>query len=225
MLDISKETNNINDMEFYSQHQQDKFIVEYFKSKKNGTFVDIGAHDGITLSNTYTLETELGWNGICVEPMEHEFKKLEKCRTAKLYNCACYDTNGTEKFTFIDHDNYPDMLSGISKEIDPRHMYWILTESKNTNSQIKTIEVQTRILNEILEENKMYEIDFMSVDTEGSEFKIIKAIDFNRFKIKIIITENGNNDSRVQEFLKSKEFTYYKRLGIDDVFINKNLKK
>ena len=67
---------DLKNMKFYSQHKQDEFIIDYFKGKKDGTFLDIGAHDGITLSNTYTLETELDWSGICFEPMPHEFKKL-----------------------------------------------------------------------------------------------------------------------------------------------------
>ena len=103
-------------MEYKSQHKQDEFIVNYFKEKRNGVFVDIGAHDGITLSNTYILEKEYGWTGICIEPMEHEYKKLEACRSCITYNCACYDTNGTEKFTMLEYDGYPDMLSGIAKK-------------------------------------------------------------------------------------------------------------
>ena len=74
-------------MEYKSQHKQDEFVVNYFKGKKNGVFVDIGAHDGITLSNTYVLEKELGWTGICVEPMDHEYKKLTECRNCITCHC------------------------------------------------------------------------------------------------------------------------------------------
>ena len=208
-------------MEFKSQHKQDEFIVNYFKGKKNGVFVDIGAHDGITLSNTYVLEKELGWTGICIEPMPRQFKNLSECRTSKLYNCAIYDTNGTEKFTMVDYDGYPDMLSGISKDITIKHMSGILSESSRMGAKLKYIDVQTRILNEILEENNTYEVDFLSVDVEGAELKILKGIDYDKFHIKVIIYENGENTNSVRDFLKSKDFSFYKRLGIDDVFVNK----
>ena len=66
----------------------------------------------------------------------------------------------------------------------------------------------------------MYEFDYMSLDTEGSELKILKSIDFNKFKIKVITSENGEGESPVRDFMKTKGFTFFKRLGIDDVFVN-----
>lgn len=207
-------------MEYKSQHHQDEFIVNYFKGKNNGTFVDIGAHDGITLSNTYVLEKEYNWTGLCFEPMEHEFKKLIECRTAKCYNCAIYNTNGTEKFTMLEYDGYPDMLSGIAKDMSIVHMGHVLSEGNRMGAKRKIINVQTRILNEILEENKMYEIDFLSLDVEGAELKILQSIDFKKFHFKVIIYENGEAEQTIRDFMKSKNFTFHKRLGIDDAFIN-----
>ncbi len=207
-------------MNYKSQHHQDEFVVNYYKSKQRGVFVDIGAHDGISLSNTYVLEKELNWKGICVEPMEHEYKKLIECRDAICYNCAIYDHNGVEKFTMLEHDGYPDMLSGISKDISIVHMGHILSEGGRMGAKRKIIEVPTRILNEILEENNIFEIDFLSIDVEGAELKILQSIDFDKFKIKLIIYENGENDQPIREFMRSKDFSFIRRLGIDDAWKN-----
>ncbi len=207
-------------MEYKSQHHQDEFIINYFKQKKNGVFVDIGAHDGITLSNTYVLEKEYGWTGICVEPMDHEYKKLAECRTSKNYHCAIYDTNGIEKFTMLEYDGYPDMLSGIAKDMSIVHMGHVLSEGNRMGAKRKIIEVPTRILNEILEENKIYDIDFLSVDVEGAELKILKSIDFNKFYFKVIVYENGEADQPIRDFMKGKGYIFYKRLGIDDAWVN-----
>jgi FkbM family methyltransferase len=207
-------------MEFKSQHHQDEFIVNYFKEKREGVFVDIGAHDGESLSNTYVLEKELGWSGICIEPMPHEYEKLKKSRNCITYNCAIYDTNGTEKFTLVDSDGYPDMLSGITKDITIKHMGNLLSEGGRLGAPLKIIDVQTRILNEILDENKIFEIDVLSIDVEGAELKILKSIDYDRFHFKLIIYENGENTNQVRDFLKTNGFSFYKRLGIDDAFIN-----
>jgi len=207
-------------MEFKSQHKQDEFIINYFKGKRNGVFVDIGAHDGITLSNTYVLEKKLDWTGICVEPMPHQYKNLIECRNCATYNCAIYDTNGVEKFTILEYDGYPDMLSGISKDMSVVHMGHVLSEGARMKAPRKIIDVQTRILNEILEEQKIYEIDFLSVDVEGAELKVMKGIDFNKFYIKVIIFENGEATPEVRDFLTAKDFSFHKRLGIDDVFVN-----
>lgn len=207
-------------MEFQSQHHQDEFIVSYFKEKRNGVFVDIGAHDGKTLSNTYVLEKELGWRGICIEPMPHQYKRLVECRNCITYNCAIYETNGTEKFTILEYDGYPDMLSGISKDMSIVHMGHVISEGTRMGAKTHIIDVNTRVLNEILEENKIYEIDFLSVDVEGAELKILKSIDYDKFNIKVIVYENGENTSPVRDFLKTKNFSFIRRLGIDDAFVN-----
>jgi len=52
---------------YYSQLGQDKWVLEKLDYKENGFFIEIGAYDGITLSNTYSLEKDFGWDGICVE--------------------------------------------------------------------------------------------------------------------------------------------------------------
>ena len=211
-------------MEYKSQHHQDEFVIKYFNKMKNGVFVDIGAHDGESLSNTYALEKEYNWNGICVEPMPHEYKKLTECRNCITYNCAIYDKNGVEKFTLVDSDGYPDMLSGISKDITIKHMSGILSESSRMGAKLRYIDVQTRVLNEILEENNLFDIDFLSVDVEGAELKVLNTVDFDKFHIKLIIFENGENTNEVRDFLINKGFKYFKRLGIDDAFINIRLK-
>jgi len=210
-------------MEFKSQHKQDEFIVKYFKGKRNGVFVDIGAHDGITYSNTYVLEKELGWTGICVEPMPIQYKSLEENRNCITYNCAIYNKNGSEKFILLEDDiyGYPNMLSGITKEMSVVHWKHILFECIDKKEvKRKQIIVETKVLNEILEEHKIYEIDFLSVDVEGAELKIISSINYDKFHIKVIVFENGESTPHTRDFLKSKNFSFYKRLGIDDVFIN-----
>jgi len=212
-------------MEFKSQHKQDEFIINYFKGKKNGIFIDVGAHDGITLSNTYVLEKYYGWSGICIEPIDYEYEKLVECRNCVTYNCACYDKNGTEKFTLVEYDGYPDMLSGISREITFKAMNDILSEGTRMGAKLKIIEVETRILNELLEECGLYDIDFMSIDTEGSELKILESINYNKFNIHVLIFENGNNISETRDFIKTKNFYFYKKLGCDDVYINNKFKE
>ncbi|MDA9981739.1 hypothetical protein N9H39_03180 [Gammaproteobacteria bacterium] len=63
---------------FQSQAGQDRWVVETLKGKKNGFFLEIGASDGVNLSNTYALERELGWTGCCVEPNPMDYAKLRK---------------------------------------------------------------------------------------------------------------------------------------------------
>ena len=67
-----------------SQLGQDKIVDEYFRGKRHGVFVDIGAYDGLTFSNTLMLERERDWTGICIEPLPDIFAELRKNR-----RCIC----------------------------------------------------------------------------------------------------------------------------------------
>src|SRR5580700_5035187 len=70
---------------YHGQFRQDKFINDhFFKNRKNGTFIDIGAFDGVSLSNTCFFEKELDWSGICIEPIPEIYEQLKANR-----NCTC----------------------------------------------------------------------------------------------------------------------------------------
>lgn len=158
------------EIKIYSQSGQDAFVIDYFNNKKNGIFVDIGANNGISFSNTYYLEKDLQWTGICIEPIPKSFQLLVRNRKCITINAAVADKEGIEKFTVA------NMLSGLSKEYDPRHIKRI----ENTCQKIEEIDMHCILLNNILQKYNLYYIDYLSIDTEGNEFKIIKTIDFNK---------------------------------------------
>jgi len=195
-----------------SQHGQDKYVFQ--KLGRNGYFVDIGAHDGITLSNTYTLEQHFGWKGICIEPMPHQFKRLQENRSSVNYNCAIYDSEGVEKFIFVDSDGYPDMLSGIQRDFNLKRTNEMFAECKG-DVKARLIDVHTRLFNIVMD--GCTNIDFLSIDTEGSEIKILKSIDYNMFKFKMIMFENPERVD-MTSFFKTKGYVYDTRLGPDDVY-------
>ena len=80
--------------ESFSQLQQDLKVLKHLNYKKNGYFVEIGAANGIELSNTYLLEKNYGWNGICVEPIPDKFKQLKQNRKCHCGNYAVYKKTG-----------------------------------------------------------------------------------------------------------------------------------
>jgi hypothetical protein len=91
---------------YYSQSQQDKFLYEkFFKDKKDGVFVEIGAYNGIVYSNTKFFE-ELGWSGICIEPIEDVFKELKKNRKAICIQGCISNKKGKSKFLRV--KGYPE---------------------------------------------------------------------------------------------------------------------
>lgn len=204
---------------YISQLGQDKFIDEFFKKKENLTFLDVGAHDGVTISNTFFLEKNRNWNGICIEAQPIEFEKLKKNRNCVCVNVAVSNFEGETDFTYV--EGYANMLSGISDEYNKTHIDRIKGEVNHYGGKINTIKVPVKKLQTILDEHNIVDIDFCSIDTEGSEFNIIQSIDFDKTNIKVFIIENNYKETNVQEFLEKKGYQLYRKLEWDDIFIKK----
>jgi FkbM family methyltransferase len=204
---------------YNSQIGQDKFIDEFFDKKEGLTFLDIGAHDGVSISNTYFLEKERNWNGICVEAQPLEFQKLKSNRNCVCVNVAVSDYNGETNFICV--EGYANMLSGISDDYNPSHMNRIKNEVRTYGGSINNIKVPVKTLQTILDEHNLKKIDFCSIDTEGSEFNIIKSIDFDKTEITVFIIENNYQEKNVEEYLVQKGYYLYKKIEWDDVFVKK----
>jgi FkbM family methyltransferase len=195
---------------YNSQIGQDKFIDEFFEKKEGLTFLDIGAHDGVSISNTFFLEKERKWKGICVEAQPSEFQKLKSNRDCTCVNVAVSDYNGETDFIYV--EGYANMLSGISDDYNLSHMQRIKNEVSTYGGAINTIKVPVRTLQSILDEHNTHKIDFCSIDTEGSEFNIIKSIDFDKTEIKVFIIENNYGEKTIEEFLVEKVYYLYKKI-------------
>lgn len=207
---------------FYSQCMQDKYLLDnFFKNKRDGFFVDIGAHNGISYSNTKIFE-ELGWKGICIEPIPEVFEELKKNRTCKCIQGCISNKKRQSKFLRIEGE--PEMLSGLMDDYHPKHLNRVKREvSKRSYGQApKLIDVNCYLLNDILDKNGIYVVDYLSIDTEGNEYDILKSIDYKKFNIFIIGVENNFNDPRIKVFMLEKGYQFIKRLGADDIYMRKN---
>lgn len=198
---------------YVSQYKQDKYLNEIiFKNKYNGTFVDVGAYDGLTISNTYIFEKYYNWKGICIEANPDVIPKLKENRNSIVVNKGVSDKKEIKKFNKI--AGIHSMMSGFIE--DYHHIQMPLIQKK-INNQILDIECLS--LMEILNEHNILDIDLLSIDVEGSEYKILKSLDFDKVNIKVIISENNYEDIELRNFLHMKNYTFIKRLMIDDVFL------
>lgn len=204
---------------YVSQLGQDRFIDEYFEKKEGLVFLDIGAHDGKTISNTFFLEKERKWTGICIEAQPSTFQELKDNRKCICVNVAISDFEGETDFTFV--EGYANMLSGISNDYHETHMNRLKGEVNHYGGSISTITVPVKKLQTILNEHKISDIDFCSIDTEGSEFNIVKSIDFDKTNIKVFIIENNYKEKNIQDFLETKGYVLHSKLEWDDIFIKK----
>ena len=151
-------------MNRFSQDGQDIFLTqELFKGKTDGIYVDIGANDGVTLSNTKLLE-DLGWEGTCIEPIPSSYEKLVKSRKSNNLNIAISKDLGD--FEFLQIDGYSEMLSGLLSEYDPRHLERIDREIKTYGGTKKIVKVKCEPFSTAI---KYKHIDYLSIDVEGGE--------------------------------------------------------
>ncbi|MEX0940424.1 MAG: FkbM family methyltransferase [Candidatus Babeliales bacterium] len=211
--------------QFYSQNNQDQFIYEqFFKDDKKGFFIDIGANDGITYSNTYFFEKHLGWKGICFEPLPSAFKILQKNRSCTCINACIGSQEELAQFLAIQGiTERTDMLSGLIKKYDPRHIERINRELALYGGTKKIIVIPCYTLNTILEKYDIRYIDYLSIDTEGGELDILKSIDFSKIIINIIDVENNYNEPYIYNYLLKKGYQLVKRTGADEIYKKINL--
>jgi FkbM family methyltransferase len=204
-------------MKYYSQLGQDKFIDEYLNEKQNGFYIEIGAHDGVSCSNTLFFEEFRNWKGICIEPGTEEFEKLSKNRKSINIKACISDYDGESEYTYI--EGYSMMLSGLSESYNFSHKNRISNEVNHHGGKINQIKMPVYRLQSILDEHNIIDVDYCSIDTEGSEFNIVKSIDFEKTNIKIFSIENNYGDTEIKDFLESKGYTLYKKIQWDDIFI------
>lgn len=212
------------EMNYISQLGQDRFVDEYFNKKECGFFVDIGASDGVEISNTFFLEKKRNWSGICVEPIKEKFDLLQKNRNSINLNICISNFEGETEFTQI--DGYANMLSGISDKYHKTHIERIQGEVNHYGGKINKININVKPLQKIFDEYNITKVDFCSIDTEGSELDIIKSIDFEKTEIEVFIIENNYKENEIEKFLNEKGYSLFKKLEWDDVFVkNKKPKK
>jgi len=195
-----------------SQLRQDLFALTEHRFKRQGYFVEFGATNGFDLSNSYMLAMEFDWKGILVEPARVWIDQLRLNRPESHVETLCVWKETGSKFDFVETD---------ASELSTLKMF----SNKDTHAELrrsgKTYEVSTISLNDLL---KKYEapkqIDYFSIDTEGSEFEILNAFDFSEYSFGVITVEHNHTPQRelIYSLLTSKGYkrVYETLSNIDD---------
>ena len=177
--------------ESQSQLFQDLFVRWQLHEKRDGYFVEFGATDGISLSNSQFVELHRHWSGILAEPARCWHERLTKNRACAIDTRCVWTTTG-EKLRF--------------NEVSDPELSTIESFSANDiNSELRKVgniyEVKTVSLNDLLaEHNAPAEMDYLSIDTEGSELSILENLDFSRYNFRIITVEHNNMPNREKIF-------------------------
>ena len=204
-------------MSTYSQIGQDLWVLSYFPIN-NGYFVDIGFYHPINLSNTYLLEQK-GWSGIGVDPVMQDLNYCSSIRpNTKLYNYAVYSDSdlGLE---FGNRGAFSGLVNFLSA--NSRGMRSI---TKNP-SLITTVKTKT-LYSLLIEAQAPNFIHYLSLDTEGSEFEILKNFPFDKFEFGSITVEHNkdkNIKNNIKNLLEHNNYILQKTVRFDDWYINKSI--
>lgn len=170
-----------------SQLGQDILALSVTGLDKPGYFVEFGAANGIALSNSHLLEKHFGWSGILCEPSTGWHETLHKNRGCVIDTRCVHSATG-EKISFS--ENYLGELSAITAYAEPN-------ASGIIKRTISSYEVETVSLLDLLKSHNAPKfIEFLSVDTEGSEFEILKNFDFLSYRFGAICVEHNFGQTR-----------------------------
>lgn len=212
---------------YYSQCGEDKFLNEnFFKNKREGVYIELGALDGVLYSNTKFFEDELSWNGILIEPNPDKFPLLSANRANNfLFNnlVSCH----TKQLSFR---YFTDAMAAVSGVEDTLSKWHIDTFFENNNDWHKNQPQRTKLLTpisltEIVKKTQVTHIDFFSLDVEGHEYEVLKSWDFSvpidLILIEVLITNEEKNAS-CRELLINNGYKFIIAFEHNEIYILKS---
>lgn len=204
---------------FHSQFGQDAFVAELSGQKRGGVFLDIGANDGATFSNTLYLEQALGWTGIAVEPHPDVFQKLRACRKCDLFNGCVSDHDGVLRFLAVSGGaDELSTLSAVENASDAHHQALLDRMLAQYGGEKRVVEVECLTPASLLKRFKVKRLDYLSLDTEGCELQILRSFDFNACPVEVVDVENREG-SELFKLMTRNGYRLIRCLGCDEIYV------
>ena len=193
--------------------------LESYVGYDGGFFVEIGANDGVTQSNTLYFEQFRQWSGILVEPTHLNYFKCRANRSkhTKVFCAACVPFGYTERFVPIVYSNLMSVSELPESDIpDARAHAAIGKQFLNPYEDTFAFGAEAKFLNDILlEAEAPRKIDLFSLDVEGVELQVLKGVDHDRFRFKFLLVECRALE-RLRDFLESKRYAFVANLSEHD---------
>jgi FkbM family methyltransferase len=186
-----------------SQYRQDLFVLSELDFKVNGFFVEFGATNGVDLSNTYLLEKDFGWNGILAEPARRWHADLLSNRTCSIEKaCVWRESRLKLKFNETDQGEISTIYSFNSSD------HYVGNRKRGVTYSVETISLEA-----MLDKYKAPKwIDYLSIDTEGSEYDILSVFDFDKYAFRVITVEHNFTQNREKIFGLLTRHGYVRKL-------------
>jgi FkbM family methyltransferase len=199
-----------------AQHGEDSLLWDLLGEKLVGYYVEIGAHNGVNLSNTYFFES-IGWRGLLVEAHP---ELAEMCRRARpgsiVVHAALGPPNAGDRtrFSMVQGAHGVDALSFTIA--NDSH----LSRIRREGGEIVEVDVPRTTLSQLLEQEQPQSIDFMTIDVEGAELDVLLGADLERWRPRVLVVEDNSmgSDPRVRDYLQQFGYRRLLRCGCNDIY-------
>ena len=189
--------------------------------EKNGWNVNEQPYEIDDFQNICKLFEDIGWDALCIEPnIEHKESLTAHRKFVRYYACGKENKELPLHIFRVGKDDITSSLTSLSP--DER----LVEDHKEIINDSYKVDVKVRTLNWILENEtsdtpfeNVVDIDFISIDTEGTELDVIKGLDFDKYSVKLLIIENNYNDDNIEEYMNLMGYKKDKRYKINDFYI------
>jgi len=205
-----------------TQFGEDKYIIELFDKNFVGKFLDVGCYHPTRHNNTYSMYKS-GWSGMNIDlnPLTIELFDFMRPRDINI-NSGVSDTEIEKKLYFIDELNTQNTL-------DQNQLNFLKNHHNIKESEILEKKIETRNLNNILDDHKFYNIDFMNLDIEGHELKVLETLDFDKINIRYLCIEmiehnkeSVMNNEKIKNLLSQNNFKLIKNFDFNFIYKREN---
>lgn len=202
---------------YYSQQGEDRILHEKYLNYNDGFFIELGAMNGVTYSNTLFFERELNWKGVLIEPTPSQFTQLVINRpNCHNFNYAISEIPGEVEFLG------DGALGGMTRTMHESHRKGWGLDNTSSPYMVKSIGIS-----ELLRHLNLKRVDFFSIDVEGGELDVLKTFDWTIEAYVILIETHSfdeNKNELCREILRKNNFEFDMVIGCNEVWVNKNWK-
>lgn len=209
-------------MNSYALEEIDLKLRKYL-SINDGFYIECGANDGITQSNTFAYE-QLGWSGLLVEPCPINYSKCVRNRPRSIVENYALVSSSYNKNTisgFFDNSCYNGLMATLDDYPPSMDQERIKCHKEFANKfGLRPKEVPCRTLQSLIDKHRISHVDFFSLDVEGYEIEVLNGLDFNIIRPKYIlieVTESQENQKKILEYMSSIGYDNIEKVSINDV--------
>lgn len=204
-------------MLYYSEHGQDRWLdEEVFQGQRHGIFVEVGALDGLSFSNTRFFEENRGWSGVLIEANPVAFANMvvgpvESRPKSRKICCALGETWRLAEFSSVHRISG---WSGLDAERHALHAKRIAGLSpEKTRFTVPIVPISC-----VLAHCGITRIDYLSIDVEGAELLVLRGLVRDLFEIDIIEVENNYGGAAVETLLAEHGYEKFHTIDINDFY-------